>query len=296
MTSPDAHTQAPRYAVTGATGQIGGRVATRLAARGVALRLVVRDPDRAPQLGDDIEVAQAGYGDAAAMRTALAGVHTLFLVSASESADRLDQHIAAVDAAVAAGVQRLVYLSFLRAAPDATFTFARDHFHTERHIRRTGIDSTFLRPSLYLDLLPHFVDTDGVIRGPAGEGRLAGVARDDLADVAASVLTTEGHEGRTYDVTGPRPFSLDTVARELSRVTGRTITYLPETLEEAFASRAHLGAPEWAVTGWVTSYAAIATGEMDAVSATVERATGRPPLGLVDFLDTQPESYVHLLG
>ena len=78
---------------------------------------------------------------------------TLFLVSGRESANRLAEHRSAVDAAVRAGVQRIVYLSFLGAAADCTFTFGRDHWHTEQHITATGLRHTFLRDSLYADFL-----------------------------------------------------------------------------------------------------------------------------------------------
>ncbi len=98
---------------------------------------MVRDPERAPR-PPGAEIAQASYNDAAAMRSALSGVQTLFLVSAKEAFRRVQEHATAVDAALAAGVERIVYLSFLAAAPDATFTFARDHFHTEEHVRSTG--------------------------------------------------------------------------------------------------------------------------------------------------------------
>ena len=139
--------------MTGATGAIGGRVATLLAGRGVPQRLVVRDPGRAPQL-DGAETAVASYDEPAAMRTAFAGVDTLLLVSAAEHPDRVRQHIAAVDAAAAAGVRRVVYTSFLGAAPDATFTLARHHWVTEQRLRASGVAFTFLRDSLYLDFLP----------------------------------------------------------------------------------------------------------------------------------------------
>ena len=152
---------------------------------------MVRDPARAPDL-PGAEVAQAAYGDTTALLDALDGVQTLMLLSATESADRVSLHKATVDAAVAAGVQRIVYTSFVGAAPDATFTFARDHWHTEQHIRSTGVDFTFLRDNLYLDFVPGFVGEDGVIRGPAGDGRVAAVARDDVAAVAARVLVGLG--------------------------------------------------------------------------------------------------------
>src|SRR5688572_20430460 len=135
-------------AVTGATGQLGGRIARRLADRGVPQRLVVRDAARAPDL-PDAEVAVAAYGDEAAMRAALDGVSTLMLVSASEVPDRVALHRTAVEAAIAAGVRRIVYTSFVGAAPEATFTFARHHWHAEEHLRATGVAHTVLRDNLY---------------------------------------------------------------------------------------------------------------------------------------------------
>jgi NAD(P)H dehydrogenase (quinone) len=282
------------YAITGATGGLGGRVARRLAEQGVAQRLVVRDPARAPQL-PAAEAALAAYDDGEAMRRALRGCDTLLLVSASEAPDRVRLHTGAVDAAVAAGVERIVYISFLAAAPDATFTFARDHWHTEQHIRTSGLRHTFLRDSLYQDYFPLLVGSDGVIRGPAGDGRVGAVARDDIADVAVAVLLSDGHDGRTYDLTGPAAISLHQAAEELTRVSGRAVTYQVETLEEAYASRASYAAPDWEVAGWVTTYAAIATGELEVVSDSVAAVAGHPPLGLAEFLRRNPASYWHLL-
>ena len=265
-------------AVTGATGYVGAAVARRLAERGLAQRLVVRDPARAPSLpGAEVAVASR-YGAGEEMRAALEGVETLFLVPAAESEDRVAQHLTAVDAARDAGVGRIVYLSFLNASPEATFTLVRHHWATEERIRATGLPSVFLRMSLYLDFLPLMVGEDGVIRGPAGDGAFAPVAREDLADVAAAVLAEPApHDGRTYDLTGAERL---TMAEAAARLGAR---YVDETLEEAYASRAGHGAPDWMVVGWVTTYAAIAAGELDVVSDEVERLAGHPPRTLADL-------------
>ncbi|WP_326745062.1 SDR family oxidoreductase [Streptomyces sp. NBC_01760] len=292
---------APIIAVTGASGAVGGRVAQRLARAGVPVRLLGRDPSRLPELPGAVAAPPADYGDGEAMRQALAGAHTLFLVSAHESPNRVLDHTTAVDAAVAAHVERIVYVSFLGAAPDATFTFARDHWHTEAHIRVSGVRHTFLRDSWYLAGIPAMTAADGVLRGPAGEGRVAAVAHEDIADAATAVLLADTesedtrHDGVTYDLTGPEAFTLAEAAEELSRATGRTITYHPETREEAYASRAQYGAEEWEVAGWVTSYEAIAAGEMSTVSDAVTRLTGRPAKSLAAYLSENPDSYRHLL-
>jgi uncharacterized protein YbjT (DUF2867 family) len=270
-------------AVTGATGELGGRVARRLADRAQRQRLVVRDAARAPAL-EGAEVREAsGYDAADEMRAALEGAHTLLLVPAQEAPNRVELHGTAVDAARDAGVERIVYLSFIGARPECTFTFGRDHWHSEELIRSTGLPFTFLRMSIYMDFIPSFAGEDGIIRGPAGHGRLGAVLRDDLADAAVAVLTGEGHEGVTYEITGPRSFSLAEIAQELSRATGREITYEEETVEQAWESRTGLG-PDWAVEGWITSYLAIARGELDVVSGDVERLTGHPATDLADWL------------
>jgi NAD(P)H dehydrogenase (quinone) len=285
-------------AVTGATGGLGGRVARRLADRGVRQRLVVRDPDRAPALdGAEVAEAAAGYDDRDGLRRALEGAGTLFMVSASEDPDRMRLHRNVVGAAADAGVGRVVYTSFYGAAPDCTFTFGRDHWHTEELIRGSGLGHTFLRDSLYIDFLPLMVGADGVIRGPAGDGRVAAVARDDIADVAAAVLTAgDGHDGRTYDMTGPEALTMAEIADELSRASGREVAYHAETIEEAYASRASYGAPDWEVTGWVTTYVAIANGDLEAVGGDVEAVAGHPPMSLAEFLRANPDSYRHLTG
>lgn len=277
--------------VTGVTGGLGGRVARRLAERGVGQRLVARNPGRAPELAG-AQVAAGSYDDRDSLRRAFAGAHTLFMVSASEDPDRLRLHANVVGAATDAGVERVVYTSFFGAAPDCSFTFGRDHWHTEELIKGSGLRFTMLRDNLYLDFLPLMVGADGVIRGPAADGRVAAVARDDIADVAAAVLLTDGdrHDGRSYDLTGPEALTMAEVAQRLSELAGRTITYHPETLEEAYASRASYGAPDWEVDGWVTTYVAIANGELDAVGGDVAAVAGHPPMGLDDFLRRNPDS------
>jgi NAD(P)H dehydrogenase (quinone) len=280
--------------VTGATGGLGGRVARQLAEREIAQRLIVRDAARAPSL-PGAEVAEASdYSDGEAMRRAFEGVETLFLVSAGEHPDRVSLHRAAVEAAAAAGVERVVYTSFLGAAPDATFTFARDHFHTEELIRAAGLGHAFLRDSIYLDYVPFFASAEGVIRGPAGDGRAGAVARDDIADVAVATLLDPQHEGRAYEVTGREAITLAEAAAILTRVTGREVVYVEETLEEARASRAPSGAPDWEIEGWVTSYAAIGDGSLDVVTDTVPRLAGHEAMTLAEFLEAHPESWAHL--
>jgi len=271
-------------AVTGVTGRVGGQVARCLAELGVAQRLLARDLARAPEL-PGATVHRAEYGDTAEVRAALAGVPTLLMVSASESADRLAQHFGFIAAAVDAGVRHIVYTSFDAAAPDCTFTLGRDHWATEERLRATGLATTFLRDNFYLDDLVRFAGPDGVLRGPAGDGRVAAVAIRDVAAVAVEVLRDPAaHAGAVYRLTGPQALTLAELADTVNRVTGNPMVYHAETLPEAYASRAVYGAELWQVEAWVSTYTAIAAGEVAQVSEDVQRLTGRPPTGLEQLL------------
>jgi NAD(P)H dehydrogenase (quinone) len=277
----------PELAVTGSTGVLGGMLAQQLAESGFAQRLLVRDAARAPELAGASALV-CSYGDGAASRQALEGVKLLFMVSAAEAQDRLQQHYAFVDAAADAGVQHVVYTSFYGAAPDATFTLARDHYATEERIRASGMDFTFLRDNFYLDFLPLMTGEDGVIRGPAGEGVFSGVAREDVARSAHAVLRDPAiHKGMTYNLTGPEELTMAQAAQVLRNGTGRTISYHPETVEEAYASRASYGAPQWQLDAWVSTYTAMAAGEMAGLSPDVHGLTGQDPISLAEFL-TRP--------
>ena len=233
-------------AVTGATGALGAAVARLLSEAGVEQRLVVRDASRAPRL-PGAQVAVASYADTEAMARALDGVRTLFLVSGHEDPDRITLHRSAVAAARRAGVERVVYTSFMGAAPQATFPYARDHAATELAIRDAGMALTAMRNALYADMAPLFVGADGVIRAPAGDGRVAWVARRDVARLAAVLLTGAGHEHQVYDVSGPVAIDLHETARLLAAASGRPISYRPETC------RRHGPPVPGTLTGWWTA-------------------------------------------
>jgi uncharacterized protein YbjT (DUF2867 family) len=276
----------PALAVTGVTGALGGMVSRALAEVGVSQRMLARTPSKAPAL-PDATVVEFDYADRTACETALSGVETLFFVSGREDEHRLSHHRTVVDAAAAAGVQHVVYTSFVGASPTSTFTLGRDHYATEQFLEASGVAYTFLRDNFYQDLLPYFIGNDGMLRGPAGHGRAAFVARADVARVATAVLQDpEAHAGRTYDLTGPEALTLYEVATLLTTGLRRSVSYVDETVPEAYASRDHYGAPDWQVDAWVSTYTAIRAGELEQVSGDVEALTGRPATGLAQLLVT----------
>lgn len=272
-------------AVTGSTGAVGGAVARLLADQ--APRLVVRNATRAPAIPGS-EVAVASYDDGAAARAALDGVDVLFMVSAAESANRREEHRTFISAAAEAGVRHLVYTSFAGAAPDATFTLGRDHWDAESAIRSSGMAFTLLRDNFYLDVLPLFADGTGAIRGPAGSGRVAAVARADVAEVATAVLRSpDQHAGAVHHLTGPEALTLDEVAARAGTALGRDLRYAEETVDDAYASRrAAYDVGQWQLDAWVSTYTAIADGSVAEVTDDVSKILGKPARTLEQALDT----------
>jgi uncharacterized protein YbjT (DUF2867 family) len=228
------------------------------------------------------------------MAAALEGADTLFLVSARENEHRLEQHYSAIDAAVAAGVSRVVYTSFAGAAPNSVFTLGRDHYATEQAIVESGMAYVFQRSNLYADILPHFAGSDGIIRGPAGDGRFAPVTRSDVADVALRLLTDDSRDGEIFNVTGPERVSLRHIANRLTALTGKLFEYQQETEADAYASRAHFGASDWQLEAWVSTYLAIAEGEFDIVTESTKLLSGHEPTSFETFVMQHPESWAHV--
>lgn len=277
-------TTAPALAITGATGAIGRLTAEELARGGSALRLLARNPGRAPQLPGAV-VLPAHYAGDAETRAALDGVETLFMVSAGETIDWLEQQLAFVEAAAAAGVQHIVYTSFQSAARDSVFAYARDHFATEEAIRASGMGWTMLRDNFYLDFVALLPGEDGVIRAPAADGRVAAVAKLDVARSAAAVLRDPAaHAGRTYELTGPEALTFAEIAATLSAATGRDIRYAEESEEDARAWRLPAAAGPWQLEGWISTFTAIVRGDYERVTGDVELLTGRRPLTMRELV------------
>ncbi len=219
-------------AITGATGQLGRLIVERLKTRvaPARLRALVRTPAKAADLG--IQALEADYDRPSTLAAALAGVDTLMLVSSSEVGRRTEQHRHVIEAARAAGVRRIVYTSLLHA-DTSELSLAGEHRDTERMLKDSGLAWTILRNGWYTENYMGSVPgalAGGVLVGSAGQGRIASAARADYAEAAAVVLADAGHEGRTYELAGDSAYTLDELAAELSRQSGRTIPYrdLPE--------------------------------------------------------------------
>lgn len=270
--------------ITGVTGKLGAYVAEIIDQAGLSSIHLARTPERAKTYAS-AELRQAHYANTPEVVTALTGIDTLLFVSAKENADRVQEHKDFLDAAKAAGVQHIVYTSFYGASDDATFTLSRDHAKTERYIKDLGFTYTFLRDNFYLDFFKDLVFEYDEIRGPAGTGKVSAVARKDTSAVAAAILQApEKWENQTLNLTGPEELSMADVVAIVNEATGRKAVYVPETVEEAYASRKVWPAEQWEYDSWVSTYTAIQVGEQAGLSNDVERVLGRPALSLKDIL------------
>ena len=294
--------------LTGADGRLGSMLAFRVAAAGGRQRLLVSAQGGVPRLPDGAPLPEAEVltispdADSRALTSAFEGAHAVFLVPGKELPGRLGKHRAAIDAAVLAGVRHVVYVSSVGAGPDAVASAARDDWLTEEYLRGTDLTWTMLRIAMFHRTLTFAVYDEShgsgpgtVLRAPAGDGRVASVSHDDVADVATAVLLDENpkrHAGRTYHLTGPQALNFEEVADVLSVATGRTIRYAPQTVEQARALFYRSTATE--VEDWITQCAAIAAGLLAEVSPDVRHLAGREARSLEVWLDDYPTEWAHL--
>ncbi|MFD6204240.1 NmrA family NAD(P)-binding protein [Streptomyces rubiginosohelvolus] len=259
--------------VTGATGAVGREVAGLLAAAG-PVRILARRPERLTVRGDGVEVVEGAYGDRPALDRALEGVSSVFLVTNSPT-DPDDERVAG--AAAAAGVRHLVKLSMMAVEePGADDFITRWQRRNEETIRASGVPWTFVRPRTFMSNTLSWapgIRSAGVVRALYGDAPVACVDPRDVAAVAVAVLTGEGHEGRTYAVSGPEAITAREQTAQLSRVLGRPLRFEELGLD---AARTALLAkyPRPAAEAFLESAERQRAGAKAAVVPTVEELTG----------------------
>ncbi|MDT9552726.1 SDR family oxidoreductase [Streptococcus mutans] len=272
--------------ITGVTGKLGSKVAQLISEQGISARHLARNPQRAA-LYDNAELVQVAFENSLEAVEALKGIDILLMVSASESPNRLQQHFAFLDAAHEAGVKHIVYTSFYNAATEATFTLARDHAKTEKYIKERGFTYTFLRDNFYLDFFLDLCLNNGEIRGPAGNGKVSAVARQDVSEVATTILAKpDKWKNQLLNMTGPADLSMADIVHFVSEQKGEIIPYIDESIEEAYASRKAWPAQDWEYDAWVSTYTAIKEGKQAGVSSDIERVLGRPATSLEQLVKT----------
>lgn len=273
-------------AITGANGQLGQIVIEKLKARVSPDQIIalVRSPEKAVQLG--VTVRAFDYAAADALAPALAGVETLLLISSSEIGSRTEQHRNVIAAAKQAGVSRIVYTSLLHAETSAITALSEEHVATEAALKDSGLAYTLLRNGWYSENYAGSIPAaiaGGAFIGSAGEGRISLATREDYAEAAAVVLSSAGHEGKTYELAGDDAITLSDLAAEISRQTGKTIPYVDMPPADYVAALVGFGIPEGFAHAIVGGDIGASQGALFDDSHTLSRLIGRPttPLAAV---------------
>ena len=237
-----------KIAITGATGQLGNLVIEQLLQLTAAQNIValVRNIDKAEHFkAQGIELREFDYDHPETLVPALSGIDKLLLISANEIGRRTPQHQAVIDAAKVAGVPYLAYTSLLRA-DTSPLGLAQEHRETEKLIQDSGITYTFLRNNWYsenyLAGVAHTIEI-GTLFGAAQDGRISSASRIDYAEAAAKVLTSTGHENKTYELGGSESFSLSDLATFIGQAVNKDIIYQNLSAEEYTQGLTQAGLP-----------------------------------------------------
>lgn len=282
-------------AVTGATGQLGRLVLEELLSgqEPGSLVAVVRDAAKAAELAArGVQVRVADYSDPVALTEALTGVDKLLLVSGSEVGARVAQHANVVNAAKAAGVGFIAYTSVL-AADTTELILAPEHKATEELIRASGLDFTLLRNGWYTENYAPSVATakqTGAVVAAAGDGRVASAARADYAAAAAAVLSSAGHEGRTYELSGDYAWDFKELATAITKVAGREVVYRPVSAPELVEVLTTAGLDAGTAGFLAALDSDTEAGLLATVTGELSRLIGRPTTPLLQALEAAAAS------
>ena len=270
--------------VTGASGNVGTALLTRLHAAGVAARAAYRDPRTTAQViraGGEAVTLDLSKPDT--IGPALHGIETVFLLGATSPAQTTHE-LNMLEAARAVGA-RVVKLSVWRA-DEGLSPIARLHQPVEQALVTSGVPWTILRPNFYLQnfLRQASIREKGEFSYPLITAPISFIDVDDIARVAARVLTTDGHDGCLYDLTGPKALTYAEAAEEFSAVLGKPVRYVGLADDEARAAMLSRGTPEFHVDALIGVARAYRDGGAETVTSTVADLTGREALGFADFV------------
>jgi uncharacterized protein YbjT (DUF2867 family) len=266
------------YLVTGATGNIGGRVVDRLLAQHERVRIFVRDAEKAAgRYGDRLDVCVGDLGDASTLSRAVEGIDAVFLVSSGPDLAEKDKRAAEI--AKSAGVGLLVKLS----TNDVQHGVGTGIWHREGEaaIRNSGIDFAFVQPSGFMDNFRNWADSvraDGVVRCAAGNGVISFIHSDDIADVAVAAMTRPEYVGRSLPITGPEALSFSEMTAKVGAAIGRELRFEPQSDVEERRQQANWGSPQPLIDARLSIFRAIREGRLAAVTENVVEVLGREPI------------------
>jgi len=272
--------------VTGATGNTGSELVRLLAEAGAPARALVRSPEKAASIQRlGLEAALGDFEQPDTLDAAMAGCDHLFLLS-PPNPHQPEQERNAIDAAKRTGVGHVVALSVLGSSPDASVAFGRWHGEIDRHLAESGLPHTLLLPSGFMQNFLASAQTvaeQGVLYGMTGETRVSYIDTRDVAAVAARVLTSPGHEGKAYALTGPEALSGDEVAERLSAATGRQVGAVDVPADTFRQALAGAGLPGWLVDRLIELNTMMGAGHAAGVTDEVATLLGRQPRTFAQF-------------
>jgi uncharacterized protein YbjT (DUF2867 family) len=272
--------------VTGATGRTGSQIVRELCDAGLRVRAFVRDPEKGARLlGDDVELAVGDLAEAGSLRRALDGVDQLVL-SCADDPRRVRWETAAIAAAAASGVRRVVRLSTIGARPGAPVAFWDWHGRVDDHLRASGIEWAVLQSSFSMANLLAAADqiaADGRIYAPAGSARIAMIHPRDVGASAAAVLAGTSYARQTLVLTGPEAITYEQVAGELATALGRAVSFVDVPPAAARDAMLAAGLPELAAEQVVAIFGQLRAGVAEETTETVAELTGRRPRSFSEF-------------
>ena len=272
--------------ITGATGTNGKFLVERLAAQGGELQVLTRSRQSAEDFA--ARGIKSFVGDFALPETlppALEGVNKLFLLSVADPR-QVELQGNLIEAAQSAGVRHIVKLSAAGASPNSRTPIKRWHYETEQQIIRSGIPYTFLRPNGFMQNGLNWRRTireKGLFYLPVGDAVVSQVDARDIAAVAAAVLTSDGHEGQTYEITGPAALSYEEVARHLSSALNKEVRYVRTSYEESCQRMIESGMKEWLAEAVTQTYRFLSEGGAAHSTDVVARLTGNQAIPYSQF-------------
>jgi len=275
-----------KIGVTGATGQLGRYVIESLKEKSSANQIValVRSPEKAVDLG--VEVRSFNYGHPENLVDALNGIDKLLLISGNEIGKRTEHHTNVIEAAKKAGIKFVAYTSLLHA-DSSTLVLSGEHLQTEKVLKNSGIPFAILRNGWYTENYTDSIKSAvfyGVLLGSSGNGKISSATRADFSLAAATVLSTTGHDGKTYELAGDNAYTLSEMASEIARQTGKAIFYKNLSVEEYAASLIQAGLPESIAHFLAGTHVAAENGDLFDNSRQLSQLTGKPTTSLAQAI------------
>jgi NAD(P)H dehydrogenase (quinone) len=293
--------------LSGANGNLGGAIINNLLniiPDKTQIAVGTRNPksEFAQRLGAaGLAVRFMDFNDPDSLAATMKGVRKALIISTWDTnAVRIRQHRNAIDAAVGAGVQHLIYTSFINASPEAVFEHgSRVHAPTEQMIRASGLTYTFLRHNLYAEFLVADLKETlarGELRRGGGDAKFSLIGRDDLGESAAWVLAMDGHENRVYNETGPEALTMAQSAAIMSDVFGRPVVHVDLSPEAWYEQALAMGYEESMARASTSTVRAALQGEFSDVSPDYAAITGHPARTLRRLLQDNRDKYLQMFG